>query len=111
MDARKLIRKELLKDPHIWSRPKVGFGLETLMNKSFIDRGATFQSIYLPNLKVVNKADKVGFFKGWYYELKMVKQITKVLPLHKVIGQFLTMVKLNKRYKNNLGLEQKPNEA
>ncbi|MDD5692864.1 MAG: glycosyltransferase family 2 protein [Patescibacteria group bacterium] len=111
VSGERAIRKELLKDPFIWSKPKVGFGLETLMNKSFIDRGATFQSIYLPNLRVVNKADKIGLVKGWYCEIKMVRQISRVLPLYKVIAQFITMAKLNKRYKSSLSLEQQPNEA
>ncbi len=110
VSGERAIRKELLSDPFIWSRPEIGFGLETLMNKSFLNRGATFQSIYLPHLKVINKASKVGFIKGWYYELKMVKQISKVLPLHKVIGQFLTMSKLNKKYKKSLNLEQRKDE-
>jgi len=111
VSGERAIKKELLSDPYIWSKSNIGFGLETLMNKSFIDRGATFLSIYLPNLTVVNKANKVGFLKGWFNELKMVRQISKVLPLHKVVNQFLTMAKLNKRYKKNLKLEVSSNEA
>ncbi|MEI7690520.1 MAG: glycosyltransferase family 2 protein [bacterium] len=111
VSGERAIKKELLSDPYIWSKPKIGFGLETLMNKSFIDRGATFQSISLPNLIVVNKAKKVGILRGWLNELKMVKQISKVMPLHKVIKQFLTMAKLNKQYKTNIKLEKNKDEA
>ena len=97
ISGERAIRKYLLDDPLIWSKPEIGFSLETLMNKSFIDRGATFKSISLPNLKIVHKIGKIGFFKGLYGELKMCRQIFKVLPLHKVIHQFLKMSYLNKK--------------
>ncbi len=111
VSGERTIKKELLKDPEIWSKPKIGFGLETLMNKSLLERGATFLSIYLPNLKIVNKAGKVGFVRGWYLELKMIRQISKVLPLYKVIGQFFTMVRLNKKYKSDIKFQPIKNEA
>jgi glycosyltransferase involved in cell wall biosynthesis len=101
LSGERAVRKYLLSDPLIWSKPEVGFGLETLMNRSFIDRGAAFQSINLPNLKVINKSAKMGFFKGCYGELNMVIQIFKVLPLHKVIHQFLRMSYLNKKNKKS----------
>lgn len=89
--------KEMLLDKSIWSRPDVGFGLETLMNKSFLAKKATFKSVYLPTLKITRKSEKIGFIQGWKGEFKMIRQICKVLPLHKVIGQFLTMAYYNNK--------------
>jgi glycosyltransferase involved in cell wall biosynthesis len=102
ISGERAVRKYLLNDPLIWSKTEIGFSLEILMNKSFIDRGKTFQSIYLPNLKVVNKSGKIGFFKGLYGELKMVGQIFKVLPPHKIIHQFFKMSYLNKKIKKSI---------
>jgi len=97
ISGERAIKKYLLNDPLIWSKPELGYSLETLMNKSLIDRGATFKSINLPNLKTVFKIIKFGFFKGLYYELKMYRQIFQILPLHKVIQQFLKMTYLNEK--------------
>ena len=102
ISGERAIKKYLLNDPLIWSKPEIGFSLETLMNKSFIDRGATFKSISLPNLKIVYKIGKIGFFKGLYGELKMYRQIFKVLPLHKVIHQFLKMSYLNNKKNSSM---------
>lgn len=99
ISGERAIRKYLLNDPLIWSKSEIGFSLEILMNKSLIDQGATFQSINLPNLKVINKSHKIGFFRGWYGELKMIGQISKVLPLHKITHQFFKMSHLNKKNK------------
>ncbi len=102
VSGERVIPKEMLMDPYVWSRPDVGYGLETLMNKSFLDKNKTFISVYLPNLKVTSKAEKIGLIGGWVGEYKMVKQITRVMPLHKVIGQFITMARLNKKYRKQI---------
>ncbi|MCL4378139.1 MAG: glycosyltransferase family 2 protein [Actinobacteria bacterium] len=106
LSGERVIKRYLLDDPQIWSKPGIGFGLEILMNKSLIDRKTTFMSINLPNLKVITKSGKVGFLRGWYGELKMIKQIIKVIPIHKVIHQFFLMSYLNKKIKKSfLNLE------
>ena len=64
ISGERAIRKDLLNDPLIWSKPEIGFSLETLMNKSFIDRGETFKSISLPNLKIVYKMVRLVFLKA-----------------------------------------------
>lgn len=102
VSGERVIPKKLLEDPLIWSRSEISYGLETLMNKSLLDRNKTFCSVYLPDLVIANKADKIGFWKGWFGEFKMVYQISRVMPLHKVIGQFITMARLNKRYRKEL---------
>lgn len=101
VSGERVIPKELLADPLIWSRPKIGFGLETLMNKSLLDHHRTFRSVYLPHVTITSKADKVGWLKGNIGEFKMVSQISKVMPLYKVLGQFIKMAWLNKKYSQN----------
>jgi glycosyltransferase involved in cell wall biosynthesis len=102
ISGERAVRKYLLYDPLIWSRQEIGFSFEILMNKSVIDRGIIFQSIDLPNLKVINKSVKIGFFKGWIGEMKMIRDLFKVLPLHKIICQFLKMSYLNKKFKKSM---------
>jgi glycosyltransferase involved in cell wall biosynthesis len=101
VSGERVVKRCLLNDPQIWSRPDIGFSLEILMNKSFLDRKATFISISLPNLKLTTKSGKIGFLKGWFGELKMLNQIFKVLPLYKVIHQFFKMSYLNKKMKKS----------
>jgi glycosyltransferase involved in cell wall biosynthesis len=102
VSGERVIPKRLLSDPLIWSRPDVGFGLETLMNKSLLGKNTTFRSVYLGGLVNTNKASKVGLLDGLKGEVKMVRQIAKVMPLHKVFGQFIKMAYLNKKYKKQL---------
>ena len=99
VSGERVITKTLLSDPLIWSRPKIGFGLETLMNKSLLAHNTKFYSVYLPELKITNKAAKIGFIKGWIGEIRMLGQIAKVMPLPLVVGQFLKMARLSKKYK------------
>lgn len=101
VSGERVIPKRLLSDPLIWSRPDAGFGLETLMNKSLLNHHKTFRSVYLPHVKITSKADKVGWIKGNIGEFKMVSQISRVMPLYKVLGQFLKMAYLNKKYNQN----------
>jgi glycosyltransferase involved in cell wall biosynthesis len=99
VSGERVIPKKLLTDPLIWSMPKIGFGLETLMNKSLLAHNTKFYSVYLPELKIVNKAAKVGFIKGWIGEFKMIGQISRVMPIPLVFMQFLKMSKLSRHYK------------
>lgn len=94
----RVVPKNLLTDPLIWSRPDIGYGLETLMNKSLLAKNKTFRSVHLRNVTDTNKAQKVGFFRGWAKDFKMVCQISKVVPLHKLFKQFMIMSYLNKKY-------------
>lgn len=98
VSGERVIPKELFSDPLIWSRPDVGYGLESLMNKSLLAHNKTFQSVYLEEVHITNKAEKVGFIKGILGELHMVGQITKVVPFTEMVGQLLTMSSLNRKY-------------
>lgn len=100
VSGERVIPKKLLLDSLIWSKPNIGFGLETLMNKSLLDNRTTFQSVYLPNVIITNKSEKIGLAKGLVAEAKMVGQIAKVMPLHKVLVQFVKMAYLNHKYSN-----------
>jgi glycosyltransferase involved in cell wall biosynthesis len=99
ISGERVLRKELLDDPYIWSMPKIGFSLETLMNKSLLDHDTTFCSIFLKDLVTARKADKMGFWKGWLADMRMAFSIMKVLPLHRIIAQFLKMAYLSAEYR------------
>lgn len=98
VSGERVIPKKLLTDPLIWSRPDIGYGLEALMNKSLMASKKTFCSVYLPSVIIINKADKIGFIKGWAAEFKMIGQISKVIHINEFIGQFIKMTYLNKKY-------------
>ena len=98
ISGERVIPKKLLMAPLIWSRPDVGYGLETLMNKSLLDSGKSFCSVYIPTLNITKKAEKIGIMQGWRDEYKMLKQIAKVMPLHKVLFQFARMAYLNGKH-------------
>ncbi len=98
LSGERVILKSLLLDPIIWSRPDVGYGLEVLMNKSLLDKKCTFRTIYLKNVINTRKTKKEGIIKGTYRDYWVIKEISKIMPLHKFIAQFLTMAYLNKKY-------------
>jgi len=98
LSGERVIAKDLLLDPYIWSRPEIGYSLEVLMNKSLLDKTKTFRAVRLKNVSDTNKANKIGFIKGWSADIKMIGQISKVMPLHKFFGQFVIMSYLNKKY-------------
>jgi len=98
ISGERVVPKKLLVDPLIWSRPDIGYGLETLMNKSLLSKNTTFCSVYLPDLTVTTKAEKIGVMKGMAGELVMIGQLNRVLPLIKVFGQFFKMAYLNHKY-------------
>ena len=98
ISGERIVPKELLADPYIWSRSNISYGLETLMNESFLNRKTTFRSVYLPNLTITHKAEKDGFIKGWTGEFRMFSQMSKVLPIYRIFWQFITMARLNKKY-------------
>jgi glycosyltransferase involved in cell wall biosynthesis len=95
----RVIPKKLLTDPLIWSYPDVCYGLEALMNKSLLGNNKTFRSVQLHGVINIKKATKIGFFRGWSEDFRMLGQITKVLPLHKFVWQFLKMAYLNRKYR------------
>jgi len=98
MSGERVIPKHLLNDPIIWSRPDIGYSLETLINKSLLTKKTTFRTVYLDNVSNINKSKKIGFIKGWFNNIIMVKQISKVVPIYEFFWQFLKMSYLNRKY-------------
>jgi glycosyltransferase involved in cell wall biosynthesis len=98
MSGIRVFKKELLNDPIIWSKPEVCYGLETLMNKSMLNSKKTFRVIRLKNVCDTNKSKKHGFIKGWGQDINMIVQISKAVPLHEFLAQFISMAYLNKKY-------------
>jgi glycosyltransferase involved in cell wall biosynthesis len=99
LSGERAARKELLLDPLIWSKPQIGYSMEVMMNEALLNRGAAFQSVNMPNLRIITKSGKVGFIRGWYGELRMVAQISRVIPLRRVLKQFFKMSYLNRKVK------------
>lgn len=98
LSGERVIPKKLLMDPTIWSRPEVGYGLETLMNKSLLDRKYTFRTVYLKDVTNTRKSDKQGIIKGFIKESAMHYHFSRIMPLYKFYAQFLTMAYLNRKY-------------
>jgi len=101
----RVIAKTLLSDPLIWSKPNIGYGLEVLMNKSFLGKKATFQSVYLSDVHNPGKTEKNGFLKGLHKQYNMVVQISKAVPLFEVILQLIKMAYLNRKYSRDYSKE------
>ncbi len=103
VSGERAIKKELLSDPAIWARPDLGYGLETLMNNSFLDRGKTFISVPLLNLYATPKKEKGGGkWKGFVDEFMMVFNIFRAFPFYRVGILFVEMAILADRYKRHI---------
>jgi glycosyltransferase involved in cell wall biosynthesis len=102
LSGERAVRKELLEDPLIWSKPQIGYSMEIMMNKSLLKCGSVFISVKLPNLKLVTKSGKTGVFRGWYSELKMISQIFRAMPFNQILHQFLMMSYLSRKTKKKL---------
>ena len=111
VSGERVIPKKYFADPLIWSRPEVGFGLETLMNKSLMNQGTTFCSVYLPKLENSLKSEKRGYIQGKLKDLKMVREIISVLPLYKIFYQLFRMSYISHKSKVRMVAEHQLNEA
>ena len=89
------LKKELLRD--VWKKENLGFGIEVLLNQKILKYKLKFKFI---NLEAYNsvKIKKRGFIDGMESEVKMFRQMTKALPVHLILEQYLKMSYLNKRY-------------
>lgn len=98
VSGERCVHKKDILNSEVFAKPKIGFSLEVLMNKHFLKNNLRFKSVYLEGLKITNKSGKVGFWRGILGEFKMVRQISRALPLFEVVNQALTMSRLNKKY-------------
>ena len=87
----------------IFIKPRIGFGIEVLMNDYFIKNGISFVCIPV-GFSNTMKSQKQGFFKGFINEFKMIMQIFKAVPFYKVISQMFKMSKISKEYRKKLDL-------
>ncbi len=99
------IRKSLLSDPEIWRKPKLGYGLEVLMNDSLLSKKKTFISVYLPNLHAAPKSEKMSRWRGTLADMEMVINIFRAFPILNVGLQFVHMVSLNHLFRKSLETE------
>ncbi len=105
VSGERVLRKELLKDPSIWSKSNIGYSLEVLMNKSLLSKRKSFIAVNLPKLIAIRKSAKSKhYLTGALSDAAMVFKIFKALPFYEVIGQFFIMSKLNKKYQKLLKL-------
>lgn len=96
VSGERALTRNTLKDPLIWSKPNIGFGLEVLMNKSIIDNGRTYKSVNLPNVDIEYKTAKVGMIQGCKDLFAMIGEISKALPVREIWAQLLIMSKNRK---------------
>lgn len=71
------------------SLPK--FGLEVFMNKLILQNSYRISITPWPDVSSPYKSKKRGFWAGLWGEVKMILDIFKVLPPHRVISQILAM--------------------
>jgi glycosyltransferase involved in cell wall biosynthesis len=109
LSGERAVRKDLLEDPLIWSKPHIGYSMEVLMNKSLLNNGSVCFSVKMPNIKLVTKTGKAGFFEGWYNELKMINQIFRAMPFNQILCQFLKMSYISRKTKKSLLVREKLN--
>jgi len=106
VSGERAIRKSIMSDPEIWSKPKIGYGLEVLMNNSFLTRKKRFISVYLPNLYATPKSEKMSYWRGYLADLTMVFNIFRAFPILLVGLQFVEMVYLNHKYHKELNIRE-----
>jgi len=93
ISGERALKREVLQDPLIWSKPHIGFGLEVLMNKSILKKGYTYKSVYFPNVNIAYKWSKVGYIQGTIDTFKMIGEMKKAVPLGEIWQELMTMSK------------------
>lgn len=101
VSGERALSKRLLLDPHIWSKPDLGYGLEVLMNDSLLKAQRTFLSISMPGLHATTKKEKKNYIVGTLEDFFMTFNIFRALPVHKVVWQFLKMSYLGRAYRRD----------
>lgn len=106
VSGERVLNKQLLDDPLIWSKANIGYSLEVLMNKSLLEKKKTFAAINLPELIAIRKSAKSNhYIRGALEDAAMVFKIFKAMPFYEVIGQFFTMARLNRKYQKRLAIK------
>jgi hypothetical protein len=71
-----------------------GYGIETFLNLYLIKNKFSLKVIYWENVRFAWKAEKIGAWKGLLGDLKMVREMGKVMPLIKVPWMIYSMRRL-----------------
>lgn len=96
VSGERVFKKSFL-DGHLEIMRKLpGYGLESYMNDLIIGKKLKLQVVDWPEVSVTNKAGKEGFVKGILGEVRMVRQIIKLMTFRKVIGQIFALRALSR---------------
>jgi glycosyltransferase involved in cell wall biosynthesis len=71
------------------------FGCEVFVNKVIINKKLRIKVVNWSNVYCVRKSEKVGAWRGFIGEIKMIKQILRVTGLFQIINQNLKMLSLS----------------
>lgn len=82
----RVIPRSLLEDEAYYTTGP-WFGLEVKMNEKIIEQKCRVQSVYFPGVITPRKSDKYGFIKGTMSDIRMVRDILSILPVHRLVYQ------------------------
>ncbi len=74
-----------------------GYGIEVFMNRLMINHKLRISIVDWNNVRLATKQQKLGFWKGTVGEIKMLRQIMKVVSLKEVFYQNYKLLKLRVR--------------
>lgn len=70
------------------------FGVEVYTNRSIIQNNMRIAVVRLNTISHMRKADKIGAWKGFVAEIKMILDILKTVSIIEIIGQNYSMIRL-----------------
>lgn len=74
-----------------------GFAIESFMNRLIIDQKHRIQIVRWDKTITPRKSAKVGFWKGTWGDIKMIREILQLVPVHEIVSQNYKMHKLKVR--------------
>ena len=103
ISGERFMKREVLLD--VFDVGVGGYGIEFAMNKKILDKKYSFIFVRVSYSQTM-KAEKVGFFKGNWREIKMTFEILKRnhVSLLGFVGQFFKMSSMSRKYKKKKGL-------
>jgi len=72
------------------------YGVEVFINKIIIRKKLRVKMVNWKNVSIINKVTKVGFWKGVKGEIRMIKDICKVISFKEILSQNYQLIKLSK---------------
>lgn len=70
------------------------YGIEVFMNKKIIADSLRVATVAWDNVRITNKSEKIGAWRGFLGEMRMARQILSVLSWHQLISQQYQMLRL-----------------